>query len=168
MAVMTMKSFAKRFSDASHSPLLAFKWHCVSLPFKYDTTYVETVSLPFPSINVKPVFEGGRYTNYPGFLEIAAFDITFYEDTRANTKRWLKMWQEKIRHPVEGYYYLPGNYKRDMIFELLNTKGDPVMRVKMKNCWPTTSNNWELSSASERLTIQQNFSTDGMEYLDDL
>lgn len=42
------------------------------------------------------------------------------------------------------------------------------MRVKMKNCWPTTSNNWELNSSNERLTIQQNFSTDGMEYLDDL
>lgn len=168
MAILTLKEFAERTSTEKGSPLLAFKWHCVSLPFDYDTTYVETVSLPFPSLNVKPVFEGGRYTNYPGFLELSAFDITFYEDSKASSKQYLKTWQEKVRHPVEGYYYLPGNYKRDMIFELLNTKGDPVMRVKLKNCWPTTSNNWELSSANERLTIQQNFSTDSMEYLDDL
>lgn len=166
MAIITLQEFIERRKD-DREPLLNFKWHCVSLPFDFDTDYVESVNLPFPSLNVKPLFGGAKTTYYPGFLELSAFDVTFYEDSAARTRRFLKMWQERIRDPKDGFYYLPPNYKRDMVFELLDTRNQPVMTAKMKGCWPTQSNAWDLvSNGSERLTVQQNFATDGMEYLE--
>jgi len=163
MALLTREQFTHR--PKTKDPLLSFKWHCVSLPFAMDTTDVESVSLPFPSLNVKPVFGAGKFTYYPGFLELSSFDITFYEDSLASSRRALMAWQERIRHPVEGYYYLPANYKRNIEFELMDTTGKAILSVVLKNCWPTQTNNWDLSYTEDgRLTVQQNFALDGMEY----
>lgn len=165
MAILTLSEFnERRLGD--REPLLDFKWHCLSMPFGFDTDYVETIGLPFPTLAVKEMYGAANSTFYPGAMSVAAFDITFYEDSKARSRNYLRMWHERIRHPSEGYYYLPSNYKRDIEVELLDTQNKPVLGVRLKGCWPTQSNAWDLTSnGNGRLTIQQNFAVDGMEYM---
>ena len=58
MSRYDIDEFVKR-RDGDRSPLHDWKWHCVSLPYGADTDYVESVSLPFPSFNIKPLFGAG-------------------------------------------------------------------------------------------------------------
>ena len=153
--------------EASLDPLLAFKWACVALPGDFAVDYVESVDLPFPEIQPKDgLFGAGTYTYYPAFEDISAFDITFYEDSKLSTTKWLKKWFDRIREPNTGAYYLPTHYKQDIVFELMNTRGVTVALVKMGNVWPTGKGNWDLSYTNDdRLTIQQNFSCDYQDFI---
>jgi hypothetical protein len=164
MSILTIEEFSER-RQGDREPLLNFKWHCLTMPFDFDTDYVENANIPFPSLNVKEIMEAGKKTYYPGFLELSSFDLTLYEDVSARSRKYIQKWQERIRHPTEGYYYLPSNYKRDIEFELLNNQNQVVLTVRLLDCWPTQGNAWELvPNGGDRLTVQQNFATDGMEY----
>lgn len=163
--ILTLSEFADRRSG-DREPLLDLNWYCLELPFGGELDYVETVSLPFPSINMKPAFYGSRFVQYPGFLEISAFDITFYEDKAVRTRKWIKDWQERIRNPKTGTYGLPSDYKRDMSFALTNGKDStPILTVVCRDCWPTTPAGWDLSNnGGQALKTQVNFATDGVDY----
>lgn len=163
MSRYDIDEFIKR-RDGDRSPLWDWKWHCTSLPYGMDTDYVESISLPFPSFNIKPLFGAGTFSYYPGFEEVQAFDIQFYEDEALRTSKWLQMWKERIRDPDVGAFYLPTNYKMDMEFELLNNQNARVMTAVCKNVWPSTKSNWELNytSTNGMLKVHQNFSTDGI------
>lgn len=165
MAIITIQEFIDSRTKDGGDPLLDFKWHCVSLPFGGKTDYVESVNLPFPSLNMKPMFGGAAFSQYPGFLEISAFDIVFYEDSRARSRQYIQEWQAKIRDPIDCFYYLPIDYKRDIEVELLDTRNQPVMQAVLKGCWPAQSNGWDLKyDSAGRLTVQQNFAIDKVEY----
>jgi len=150
--------------DGDRSPIHEWKWRCTSLPFGADTDYCESVSLPFPSFNIKPLFGAGTFTYYPGFEEIAAFDCQFYEDVSLRTLKWLTFWKERIRNPDTGAYYLPTNYKYDLEFELLDDNNRRILRALAKNCWPSQKSNWDMNYTSTNglLKVHQNFSCDGV------
>lgn len=163
MSRYDIDEFVKR-RDGDRSPLHDWKWHCVSLPYGADTDYVESVSLPFPSFNIKPLFGAGTFSYYPGFEEIQAFDIQFYEDESLRTMKWLTSWKERIRDPDVGAFYLPTNYKQDLEFELLNNANQRIMTAVCKNAWPSTKQSWELNytSTNGMLKVHQNFSVDSV------
>lgn len=166
MPILTLDEFTG-LRTGDRSPMLDMYWYCVELPFGLDPSYVETVSLPMPSINMKPLFMAGRFSQFPGFMEIAAFDVTFYEDVRMRSHHYIKEWQDKIMDPESGTYFLPGNYKRPMVFALTDgtTRDTPIMTIAMQNCWPTTSGALELTNAGgQPIKLQQNFATDGVKY----
>lgn len=152
----------ERRKEAKLDPLLSFKWACLSLPLGLDPTYVEEVDLTFPQIQAKEgLFGAGTYTYYPAFEDISAFDITFYEDSKLTTSKWLKQWFDRIRRPRDGAYYLPTHYKFDIKLALLDTSNSLLAEVTMVSVWPTGRGNWPLEYKSgDRLTIQQNFSVD--------
>jgi hypothetical protein len=138
-------------------------WQCDELPFGHDPTYLEHVNIPHPSVNVKPLFGGGTFTYYAGFVEISAFNATFYEDVGMRTAKWLTSWRNRIRNPESGAFFLPKDYKRDLHFTLFNTRGEPILRVQAKNCWPTTCSEWDwVPGDSEILKLEINFATDGI------
>lgn len=163
--ILTLSEFIGRRSG-DREPLLDLNWYCLELPFGGDVDYVETVNLPFPSLNMKPIFAGSKFLQYPGFLEVSAFDITFYEDKAVRSRKYIKAWQERIRNPNDGTYYLPANYKRDMKFVLTDGRGStPILTVTLQDCWPTMSSGWDLSNnGGQALKVQQNFACDGVEY----
>ena len=152
--------------DSKLDPLMDFRWVCTELPLGHDVTYVEEVELPFPEISPKEgLFGAGQYTYYPAFQDISAFDITFYEDSKMNTSKWLQEWKNLIRRPSDGAYFLPGNYKFDIKVELLDTTGATVGTAVLKSCWPTSRGSWPLTySGNDRLKIQQNFSIDDLDF----
>lgn len=156
----------ERRKTAKLDPLLAFKWVCVQLPFGHDVTYCEEFGMTFPEVSPKEgLFGAGTYTYYPAFEDISAFDCTFYEDSELNTTKWINDWMLKIRNPDNGAYYLPTNYKFDLVFHLMDTTGKAIGECKMINCWPTGRGNWDLNYTSDdRLRVQQNFSVDSQEF----
>lgn len=153
--------------DGDRSPVHEWKWHCTQLPYGFDTDYVETVGIPFSSFNIKPLFGAGTFTYYPGFQEISAFDIQFYEDISLRTTKWLTQWKERIRDPNNGAFYLPYHYKEDMHFELLDDFNNTILRMVAVNCWPSQKNNWDLNYTSTNglLKVHANFSTDGLKLM---
>lgn len=165
MADVSWDVFGKRQSK-NLDPLLDFKWACVSLPLGHDVSYVEEVDLPWPEISPKDgLFGAGTYTYYPSFEDINAFDITFYEDSKLNTTKWLMEWFERIREPKTGAYYLPRNYKFDIVVELMDTTGKTIGVATLQNVWPTSKGNWPLTyTGGERIRVQQNFSIDSLKF----
>lgn len=165
MADVSWDVFGRRQSKKL-DPLLDFKWACTKLPLGLDPSYVEEVDLPWPEISQKEgLFGAGTYTYYPAFEDISAFDITFYEDSQLNTTKWLMNWFERIRNPKNGAYYLPGNYKFDIVVELMDTTGKAIGEARLLNVWPTTKGNWPLSyTGGDRIKVQQNFSVDNLKF----
>lgn len=163
MSRYDIDEFVRR-RDGDRSPIHDWKWHCTSLPYGMDTDYCESVSIPFPSFNIKPLFGAGTFSYYPGFLEIQAFDCQFHEDEALRTSKWLSMWKERIMDPENGAFYLPTNYKMDLEFELLDNKNQSILSILCKNCWPSTKQNWDLTYTSTNglIKVHQNFSTDGI------
>lgn len=148
--------------EGSQEPLLTFKWVTTTLPYGLSTTYVEKVDLPFIKLDVKSgLFGAATYSYYPGFSDIDAFDITFYEDSACSTVKWLQYWYGRIKNFETGTYYLPTNYKENIKVQLLDTTNAPVLEVELVNIWPTTTSNWSLAYDDDgRLTVTQNFSID--------
>jgi hypothetical protein len=152
--------------DSKLDPLMDFRWVCTELPLGHDVTYVEEIELPFPEISPKEgLFGAGTYTYYPAFEDISAFDVTFYEDSKLNTSKWLREWQNLIRRPEDGAYFLPGNYKFDIKVDLLDTTGATIGTLVLKGAWPTSRGSWPLAyGGNDRLKIQQNFSCDNLDF----
>ena len=172
MTWLSLEEFTQMRSG-DREPLLSMYWHCLELPFGGETSYVETVNIPFPSLGVRPVFVGGAYTQFPSFQEIAAFDITFHEDVAVRSRRWLNNWFNLIRNQQTGAYGLPATYRRNMSFALMagvgnsGTEQRTVMTITLRNCWPTQSGAWDLTNTDPTpLKLQQNFATDGIIYND--
>lgn len=166
MPILTLEEFiGKRSGD--RSPMLDMYWYCVELPFDFEPSYVETVTLPVPSINMKPFFMAGRFVQFPGFRELAAFDITFYEDVSMRSFKYIQDWRNKIMDPETGVYSLPGEYKRPMKFALTDgrTTDTPILTAELQDVWPTTTSPIQLiNNGGQALKIQQNFAIDNVVY----
>ena len=170
-------------------PLLSFKWICTYLPFGLDPSYVESVDLPFSNISIADGWMGAAtYTYYPSFSNISTFSLTIYEDSVMSTLQWITFWKNQISfiYPgvaspandvgqsvgkaatvitgggANGCYFMPSMYKRNIIFQLLDTTNSPVMNVTLQGVWPSDTSNLSLDySGSERVKISQTFSCDG-------
>lgn len=161
----TSFSILEERKEASLDPLLAFKWVCSVLPGGLPPDYAEQIDLPFPKIQPKDgLFGAGTYTYYPAFEVISDFNITFYEDSKMSTTKWLQLWFQRIRRPTDGAYYLPTSYKQDMQFLMMDTTGTVIAEITMLNAWPTGRSPWDLNySTDDRIKVQQNFSCDGQD-----
>ncbi len=162
MSVYSIEEFVRR-RDGDRAPIHDWKWVCTSLPFGHDPDYCESVNIPLPNFNQKPLFGAGTFTFYPGFEEVTAFDCQFYEDVNMRTSAWLDMWRHKIRDPETGAFSLPPEYKWDLTFDLLDDRNTKIVSIVARNCWPTSIGPWDLNYTSTNglLKVQQNFSTDG-------
>lgn len=150
--------------NAMSDPLLENKWVCTSIPqfSQMPKHYVEGVNLPFPSIQQKEGhFIAGTYINYPGYVTISAFDMTFYEDNLATTLKYFTAWRNKIWDPGTGLFYLAASYKRNMKFALLNQKNAKIAELTLHGCWPTAQGPLDLQyTSADRVRMQMNFSVD--------
>lgn len=133
------------------------------LPFGLPASYVESIDVPFLNVQVQsPVFVAGGFVYFPGFHDIAAFGMTFYEDEDGTTLRWIQAWKNRIKNFTSGDMGLPSEYKRDIPVSLLDNTGSVKVSILLKGCWPSDTGNIPLSYTDEngRLTYSQTFSID--------
>lgn len=149
-------------------PLLSFKWICTLMPSvggaNLPREYAEDIGIPFPEIQQNSgIFAGGTYTYFPQYESFSAFNVKFYEDKKARSLHYLTKWRESIRRPSDGLFYLPPNYKREMHFALYDQENKEIATLQLYGCWPTALGELPLGQESERVSLQQNFSCDGLE-----
>ena len=159
-------------------PLLDFKWVVSgALPFendeftdphgsgsfryKVDSSYVESIELPFNNVGTDSVFAGSGYTIFPTFHTIAGFTMNIYADSEGNAMKWIQSWKSRVKNFSSGVYYPPSNYKRDMVVQLLDTTGKPVVQHTLVRCWPesTSAINLEYTGGG-KLAFSQTFTLD--------
>lgn len=148
-------------------PQLNFKWVAEQskLPFGLPSTYLEGIDISFNNIKVQEAIYGGSgYSYYPGTHDISAFSIQLYEDHEGNALRWILYWKSKIKSFKTGAYGLPGAYKQPLSILLLDTKNNPVTRIKLTGVWPSETSNYQLNyTDSGRIIVSQSMSVDSQE-----
>lgn len=144
-------------------PLLSFKWKCTALPFGMSVYQVEGVQIPWIKVAVKEGhFGAATYSYYPGFSDIDQFSVTFMENSRADVQAWIWDWKRRIKDYNTGAYFLPNNYKADLQFVMMDTRGSPVLTVDLIGCWPSQRSEWDLNytDGNSHVTTVVQFSCD--------
>lgn len=162
-------------------PLLSFKWVCLLLPFQDITRmrpeYVEAIDLPFNNVGVaQSVYTGGGFTMYPTSHTISTLSLTFYEDRFGTAGAYIQYWKSLIKNFATGEYGLPHSgkstssskpgYKQDILVALLDQRNEKVVTARVKDVFPSDTQAMSLNytDGSGRITIQQTFSVDDIEY----
>jgi hypothetical protein len=145
-------------------PLLDWKWvySTATLPLGLDSSYIESVDLPFNNIVANSVNVAGGSISFPGVNSVAAVSMSLYEDRYCNTLNWIQTWKNLIKDLGSGIFNTPDKYKFDLKFTLLDNKNIELAEVILVNCFPTDTGNHSLNySGNGRIVISQSFSVDG-------
>lgn len=152
-----------RSKAGNKEPLLMFRWVCTEIPFGLPTEYVEEAQITWVNLEVKEgKFGASTFSYYPGFSDIDQFSLVITEDSKGTASRWIMNWLNRIKDFGTGNYSLPTRYKRNMSFQLLDTRGIAVMDVQMINVWPITRDAFGLNYTDKEGRHQLNvtFSVD--------
>jgi hypothetical protein len=165
---------------ARPDPIMEFKWVVTgevpfssgayadpydggSYSYAVDYTYIESVGLPFNNVDTTEIFCGSGYTTFPGFHKIGGFSLNVYADSNGNSLKWLMAWKSKVKNFSNGVYGLPGDYKRDLQVQMLDSKNNPIFTHTLIRVWPTQTNEIALGNDSQgRLVLSQAFALDDM------
>lgn len=123
---------------------------------------VESISFIHPRISNIPRFGYATNVYYPGFEEVEACQITFYETVNYQVTRYLENWRRRVRHQ-DGSYGMPGEYKRNIIFNAYGYYNDVVqaMQGELTGCWPVDQGAYQYNySESNRVVVSATFSVD--------
>lgn len=152
-------------------PLYSFDWVVelpdlpgVNLTVNKSTFnfYAEETSLALPFFSPQATFRNGTQTYYPGFSDVGTISIVFYEDKDMNTSRYLDYWHSLIQD-ADGNYALPNTYKKEFYVSCFDCKGNRVGVFTIQGAWPAQRGNYGLqSSSTERVTVNCEFSIDGL------
>ncbi len=171
MPVPVLSDLIARRSD----PQLSFTWACqdATLPFGLPSDFLEAVDIPFNNVKIgETIYANGGYNNFPGSHSISGVSMSFYEDDKGTTMRWIDTWKRKIKDFDTGYYNLPGDgldnstgFKQQVSVELLNTRGERVYTVQLIGLWPEATSNYSLNYTDNgRIVVAQSFSIDDMKF----
>lgn len=148
-------------------PLDSFKWCIESLPSFFGLTipkeYVLEASIPMPTFGSQQKQTAATVITLPDVGEISGFDLVLHEDQKGSTFKYIISWMEHIQNPHSGGFYLPYNYKRDLIVQLQNKKGEVAIRAKLKGCYPHSPSPISLSGGGgEVVKISCGMAVDAM------
>lgn len=153
-----------------HDAALDIRWECtrlstMSLGFgKTLLTYVEGVTLPFPSHDSDNFLRGGIYEYYIGVQSITSATFTFYEDEKYSVSKLLNGWRNLIRDPESGAYGIPHETKGSATIILKDSTGRTSASAKLIGMTPINLNPVEYKSGqANRISLVQEFSVDGIE-----
>ncbi len=155
---------------ARADPMHAFNWFCdlpqvnaggyaASLPWYY----VEEATVPFRQFETRQVYREGRYKSYPGKYTVDSLRLAVYLDSDNKSLNYWQTWQNAVMRPFNkstavslgGGYMPPSQFKKDIIFYLLDVRRMQVLSIMYTECWPTHIDGLNLQSAtSERLIGQ--------------
>ena len=150
----------------TRDPFMNFRWAAYQMPFGLDSRYVEKVSIPWSRFESIPIYNQGKNSYYSSVKDIDAITVTFYEDVNLTITKMLLKWRELMEK--DGYYALPIDYKKNLVFHLLsNTNNTAMLELTAKGAWPSAIDNLELAyDSSDRIIISVTFTIDSMSIKD--
>ena len=98
--------------------------------------------------------------------EAKEINITFYCDTSLMVQHYLYAWREQIFNREHEFYYMPHQYKKDIIVEMYGTLNKVAsVRYILKGCYPILQDDFELTytRTPKRMRITQKFNVDRVE-----
>lgn len=126
--------------------------------------YVEDVVLPTPSIDQSSVYRAGKRIYVPGVQDLGSFNMVFYEDQLGTANKYLELWKRLIKSD-EGFYTPMNVYKKNIVINVLDSRGDMFGQATILGCFPTQKDPIQLgSSSSDSSKITQSFSADDVIY----
>lgn len=135
-----------------------------SLPFGLPYEYVEGCSLSFNNLSANQIHVNAGFLMMPGTHTVAPISVTFAESGTGIVTKWIESWKAKVKDFKSGLYGGQSDYKRDMKFSLLDTRGNAHTTLRYMGCFPLETGNLDLEySESGRVSISQPFSVDDME-----
>lgn len=155
----------------SNDPLLNFRWKALNFPSiggsSFNPKYIEKVNIGWAKFENIPIYMSGSNNYYSSVCDHDPITVTFYEDHRLTSVKYLFAWSELIFK--DGYYGLPGGdngYKKDIEFGILSLDSDSIVaRFKAIGAWPSSIDDLDLNyQASERVTINATFTVDSIEF----
>ena len=156
--------------DNLPDPMITNRWEVIMpelfLPNgeKYRPIIEEITFAPLGFENSKNIRAITTYYNVPVDKQDAKeANITFYCDTNMTAQYYLKAWRSMIFNEEDEYYYLPYQYKRDILVYLygLGTL-TPTIAYRLKGCYPLLQDDFSFkySKQADRLRISQKFNVD--------
>lgn len=148
-------------------PLKGFKWCIESFPTFFGRTipkeYCLSATLPMPTLGTQQKQHGGHVITLPSTSEISGFDLTLHEDQKGTSFKYIMSWMEHVQNPHSGGFYLPANYKRNLMVQLQNDRGEVAIRAELVGVWPTSPSPISLEgNSSDAIKIQCGFAIDTM------
>ncbi len=150
---------------ARSDPLFQMDWNVIMPNIEGNTlsyAYVEEVQLPMAHNDADGVFRSGSMNYYAKYNDIGAVSINFYEDRLLTATKYLQQWRGLIQ-TRDGTFNYPSKYKKFIIVQPKDAKGNILGTFVLHGCFPTNIQNYPFTSAnSERVIVTAEFSVDNM------
>lgn len=130
----------------------------------YQPIIEEINFAPLGFMNSQNIRAITTYYNVPiDKMDAKEANLTFYCDANMRAQYYIKAWRDMIFNEDDEFYYLPYQYKRDILVYFYDMGGtSPAIQFKLKGCYPLLQDDFHLfySKQAKRLTINQKFNVD--------
>lgn len=162
---LTRQNVLKRLQQRQ-DPVFAFDWLGIVLDSGLSTAaqvpweYIDSITLPSLSVSVKPQFFNGTERKFATGFATDNASIEFYVDRSGLAFNYTNHWVRSTFRQ-DGFYALPGSYKKDIVVFVLDAKRHIVVDYRLVGCFPTSVNSVELGG-NDRVRMQLSLSVDEM------
>jgi len=143
-----LESFRANFRDGARGYLFYVK---PSFPIGVaaDTNravyLVRSTSLPATTLEEVLVPWQGYDYKLAGKYTFEDWTVTFNCDAEADIHKWYLAWMRLIHDPTSNVHASPSTYMVDQQVELLGRDGEPVLKYKIVQAWPSSVAAMELA-----------------------
>lgn len=152
-------------SSVGMQPVMGFQWIAFilgapTIPWQY----IVSATTPQLQYDSKGIFRAGKNRYYASAYSSDDFNMTFITDVGGEVATTLSKW---MRGPYreDGFWSVPGAYKREVIIYLLDQKNFEVFAWKFHGVWARNWNSYNLGTASDVLVTEVTFSVDDVEFI---
>lgn len=148
MASFDLESFRANFTNGARGYLFYIKPQfplAIGADVNRAVYLVKSGSLPSTSLEEINVPWQGYDYKLAGKYTYEDWAVTFNCDSNADIYTWFQDWMRVVHDPTSNVHGSPPAYMVDQIAELLGMDGEPVMRVKLVQAWPSAVGAMELS-----------------------
>lgn len=164
MGAVTLDELLNDTEPGLADPHTTDRWRIRKFP-SFGSTRIsevacEEVDLPFPIFQEKSKEVANTEIYFPGGTSISGFSCTFGLDQTAAIMKYVDAWSNTIQNPNTGGYRLPSAYKKNILVDLYNAKGEVIISAEIRNCWCMGMQNIQLNGQAARTMISVQFQCD--------
>ncbi len=150
--------------NARADPIPACDWIAVIIDPALSPTsqmpweYIDAITIPDTSVESKDQFFNGTSRKFAGHFNTGQASVEFYTDRSGLAFNYADYWSRSTFRQ-DGFYALPGKYKKDIVVFVLDAKRKVVVDFRLCGCWPTSRESYPLSG-TELLKTSLSLSVD--------